>query len=62
MKVFKFENNAAKESSNIVNMLRKQKDKNKDGLDFEEQELAEEEQSVNEQEALTEDSNGTQEA
>ena len=61
MKVFKFENNAAKESSNIVNMLRKQKDKNKDGLDFEEQELAEEEQSVNEQEALTEDSNGTQE-
>lgn len=62
MKVFKFENNAAKESSNIVNMLRKQKDKNKDGLDFEEQELAEEELSVNEQEALTEDSNGTQEA
>ena len=62
MKVFKFENNVAKESNNIVSMLRKQKGKNKDGLDFEEQELAEDEVSANEQEALDDESNGTQEA
>lgn len=62
MKVFKFENNAAKESSNIVNMLRKQKDKNKDGLDFEEAKAAENEPYADEQEATAEDANGTQEA
>jgi methyl-accepting chemotaxis protein len=62
MKIFKFENNVAKESNNIVSMLRKQKGKNEDGLASEEAKAAENEPYADEQEATAEDANGTQEA
>ncbi|MBQ2124843.1 MAG: cache domain-containing protein [Spirochaetales bacterium] len=62
MKVFKFENNVAKESNNVVSMLRKQKGKNEDGLASEEAKAAENEPYADEQEATAEDANGTQEA
>ena len=62
MKIFKFENNVAKESNNVVSMLRKQKGKNEDGLASEEAKAAENEPYADEQEATAEDANGTQEA
>ena len=44
MKVFKFENNANKESNNIVSMLQEQKSKNEEGSDIDEQEVSSDEE------------------